>query len=34
MSRCAASGAPSGGRVVIISLPAAAHVLDLTAQRS
>ena len=30
--RC--EGTPSGGRVVIISLPAAAHVLDLTAQRS
>ena len=30
--RC--EGTPAGGRVVIISLPAAAHVLDLTAQRS
>ena len=30
--RC--EGTPSGGRVVIISLPAAAHVLDLTGQRS
>ena len=30
--RC--EGTPSGGRVVIISLPAAAHVLDLTAPRS